>query len=189
MIWARFPGQVFSAILLSFVASGAAWAGDGFFHSIAIDTARNNCWPEAFVPADRASVRLPFMIMVANGWMKQNLIGDHLFDESGQTLTEAGRRRVQWIVTQAPLQHRTIYVKRSRTAQTTDARVQAVIAAAKEVVPPDQKVEVRVTDLDVPGWPAEYVDYVERSYYKTLPQPRLPPRASTAAEPTPGGSN
>lgn len=182
-------GRTFAAILLTLVTASATWAGEGFLHSIAIDTARNNCWPDAFVPTDRTSVRLPFMVMVTNGWMRQNLIGDYLFDESGQALTEAGRRRVEWIVTQAPIQHRTIYVKRSRSAQITDARVQAVIAAAKEVLPPDQKVEVRVTDLEAPGWPAEYVDYVERSYYKTIPQPRLPPRGSSGADSGASGAN
>lgn len=165
------------------------WAGGGLLHSIGVDTARNNCWPDAFVPSDRASVRMPFVTMVANGWMKQNLIADHLFDESGQSLTEAGRRKVQWIVTQAPLRHRTIYVKKTLTEDVNQARINAVLAAAKQVIPPDQKVDIRLTDVEAPGWPAEYVDHVERSYYKTMPEPRLPPRSSSETESSGSSSN
>jgi len=149
----------------------------GFFHSIGVDTARNGCWPEAFVPIDRANARLPFVIMVHNGWKRQNLIADHYFAEDGKTLTESGKRQIQWILTQAPLQHRTIFVKEGENPSVTEARLQAVSEVAAKFVGPDQKADIRVTNINPPGWPAEYVDSVERAYLKTMPDPRLPDRS------------
>jgi len=153
----------------------------GFFHSIGVDTARNACWPDAFVPVDRANARLPFVIMVHNGWKRQNLIADHYFAEDGKTLTDAGKRQIEWILTQAPLQHRTVFVKEGENASVTEARLQAVREMAAKFVGPDQKADIRVTNINPPGWPAEYVDSVERAYLKTMPDPRLPAR-STANE-------
>lgn len=175
-------GRIWASVFFLALLGGVpvVWAGEGFFHSLKRDATRNNCWPDAFVPGDRATVRIPFVIMVSRGWMKQNLIGDHLFDESGTMLNEAGRRQVHWIVTQAPLPHRTIYVKKTLDEGVTQARVNAVLSAAQEVLPPDQKVDIRVTDIEPPGWPAEYVDQVERSFLKTMPEPRLPPRATSS---------
>ncbi|MGQ9504711.1 MAG: hypothetical protein ACUVQR_07365 [Thermogutta sp.] len=152
----------------------------GFFHSISIDAARNGCWPDAFVPVDRTNARLPFVLMVQNGWERQNLIGDHYFQEDGKTLTDSGKRQIKWILTQAPLHHRTIFVKEGDDADVTAARLQAVSETAIKLVGPDQKVDIRITNIDPPGWPAEYVDSVERAYLKTMPDPRLPARSAGA---------
>lgn len=152
----------------------------GFFHSIKVDAVRNACWPDAFVPADRTNARLPFVIMVHNGWKRQNLIADHYFAEDGKTLTDAGKRQVQWIVTQAPLSHRAIYVKEGEDATITEARVKAVGEVASKYLGPEQKPDIRVTNISPPGWPAELVDTVERAYLKTMPDPRLPARSSNS---------
>jgi len=164
---------------------GAGWCEEGwaqgikgFFRSIGVDTARNGCWPDAFVPIDRTNARLPFVVMVQTGWKRQNLIADPYFQEDGKTLTDSGKRQSKWILTQAPVQHRTIFVKEGDNASVTEARVKAVSEAAVSFVGPDQKVDIRITNIDPPGWPAEYVDTVERAYLKTMPDPRLPARST-----------
>lgn len=151
-----------------------------FVHSIGVDAARNGCWPDAFVPTDRTNARLPFVLMVQNGWKRQNLISDHYFQEDGKTLTDAGKRQIKWILTQAPPHHRTIFVKEGDDADITAARLKAVSETAVKVVGPHQKVDIQITNIDPPGWPAEYVDSVERAYLKTMPDPRLPARSTEA---------
>lgn len=159
-------------------AMGYAQGIRGFFHSIGVDTARNNCWPDAFVPADRANTRLPFAVMVQNGWKYQNLIADHYFAEDGKTLTEAGQRRIEWILTQTTSQHRTIYLQAGKTDEITIARLDAVQNAAATCLLTGDKLDIRIT-RDLPlSWPAEYVDHVERAYIKTMPDPRLPERST-----------
>ena len=49
-------------------------------NSIAQDTKRRNCWPDPFVSWDRASVRAPFVVQVANGWRRQNMLGEFHFE-------------------------------------------------------------------------------------------------------------
>ena len=77
-----------------------------FCHSVARDTKRRNCWPEPFTRPDRYAVRAPFALMVSNGWRRQNLLGEHHFVDQGGKLTEAGRLKIRWILTEAPQHHR-----------------------------------------------------------------------------------
>ena len=90
------------------------------------DVKRRQCWPDPFLCPDRAAVRAPFCAMVANGWRRQNMLGEFHFDPQSGQLTEAGRLKVQWILTACPEQHRLIYVHAAGTREETAARVAAV---------------------------------------------------------------
>jgi len=73
----------------------------------------NKQWPWPYVCPDRIAVREPFCIMVNNGWRRENLLGAHHFNPDSNQLTSAGQLRVQWIMTQAPPDHRNIFVERA----------------------------------------------------------------------------
>jgi hypothetical protein len=145
-----------------------------FCHNVARDWKRNNCWPEAFVPADRLSVRAPFVVMVNNGWRRQNLLADHHFAEETADLNEAGKLKVHWIMTQAPKQHRTIYVHQSRKPEETAARIASVQEYAVEFAEQGQFPNVLATHLDPAGLPAARVDMIDRRWLESSPDPRLP---------------
>ena len=130
------------------------------------------------MPADRANTRLPFALMVQNGWKYQNLIADYYFADDGKTLTEAGKRRIEWILTETTSQHRTIYLKAGETDEITRARLDAVQSVAATHLLAGDKLDIRITQAAPLGWPAEYVDHVERAYIKTMPDPRLPERST-----------
>ena len=143
--------------------------------SIARDFKRRNCWPRPFSGPDRDAVQAPFTVMVANGWMRQNTLGDHHFLPETGELTEAGKLKVQWIVREAPSQHRAIFVYRSIDAQETQARMNAVAQLAAELaVDGSAPPPVLASNAAPSGWPAERVDAVGRKFQATTPDPRLP---------------
>jgi hypothetical protein len=152
-----------------------------FVDSVVRDTKRNNCWPEPFVRPDRYAVRAPFAVMVHNGWRRQNLLSDQHFDETTSRLNESGEIKVRWILTQAPVQHRTIYVRRALRDELTDARVENVHEYAMQVVRGDQLPAIAVTDIDPTGWPAANVDAIDRKWRESAPEPRLPEPQNTSA--------
>lgn len=135
---------------------------------------RNAAWPEPFNFPDRQAVLAPFDVMVAKGWQRQNtLASDHFDDEKG-TLAEAGRRKIDVIITRTPPAHRVIYVERGPTYAATEARVMAVKHAIRPYFPADPDPQVNVSILPAPGHPGMYTSDVYTKFRDTTPPPRLP---------------
>src|SRR5580698_9865787 len=86
--------------------------GGGWWSRIWRDYHRNQAWPDPFIPGDRAAVKTPFMLMADNGWQRQNLLCEYHFSQDGQSLSQAGEYRLNWIATQAPQARRTVFVQR-----------------------------------------------------------------------------
>ncbi len=166
-------------VAITCVALGQDASAQGlkvFFHRIAADTYRNNSWPACFVPQDRAAVKTPLELMVHNGWMGQNLISEQHFLPDTATLNQAGKLKVEWILTEAPSLRRTIYVRQTNDSAETQKRVDAVRTWASQVVGSEKLVDIQTVRMTPPGWPAEIVDSLERKYMETIPAPRLPER-------------
>ena len=149
-----------------------------FFHSIPRDIKRRNCWPKPFVSADRAAVRAPLATMVNNGWRYQNMLGEPYFSEESGALTEAGRIKVHWIMTQAPRHRRTIYVCQAETPEKTSARLESVRQLASQLLPEGQTPSVFQSNVPALGWPAKQASVVGRSWDASMPKPRLNVRAN-----------
>src|SRR5574340_671894 len=133
----RLAAIVFVVVLFSSVSSvhaQFAWVNDAC-NSVVTDFKRNNCFPEPFLAPDRAAVRMPFNIMVQNGWRLENTLGDHYFDEVTGELTNAGQNKIYWILNQAPKQHRTIFVQRTKSEAVTEQRLNLVRSLAAAYVP------------------------------------------------------
>ena len=153
-----------------------------FCRSVARDTKRRNCWPEPFLRPDRHAARAPLAVMVSNGWRRQNLLADHHFIDQGGKLTEAGRMKIRWILTEAPQQHRTIYVHRAGDPQVTSARIDDVQQLAAQLVPEGALPLVLETSIPVRGWPAARADMIGRKFEASTPEPRLPETSSGGGE-------
>jgi hypothetical protein len=159
------------------LAAAPAWAGEmaeSFWMRMKLDFHRNNNWPATFVYADREAVHAPFAVMVHNGWRAQNTIGPYHFEEGSTDLTEAGRLKVQWILTQAPEEFRTIYVEQAESRQATAARLSAVRTLASRIVLPGEAAHVVETAIPVRGWSGESVDSMYIKYRESRPAPVLP---------------
>ncbi|NLS94943.1 MAG: hypothetical protein GXX96_22535 [Planctomycetaceae bacterium] len=172
-------------MLTLFAAVPRAQAQFTWFHvacdSVVTDFKRNNCWPEPFLGPDRLAVRAPFNVMVQNGWQLQNTVSDHYFDETTGKLTAAGENKVYWILTQAPKQHRTIYVQMSRNPEVTVQRLQTVQAVAQNYALPGTVAQVEATVTEPPGWTAERVGLVNQAFEASAPPPRLSSTSSSGS--------
>ncbi len=145
-------------------------------------------WPSPYIQQDRASVSAHFAAMTENGWRTQNLLCEYHFTPNGEKLTPAGEIRLKWILTQAPAQHRLVYLQKAGDPQETLARVEAVQKYAQLVQnAPASLVE---TDMETRGRPAEQVDVISRSALDSMPAPVLPAgsKGGTTAGSTNAGS-
>lgn len=174
---------VVTLVLVVVGEAAPAIAGDNvvadFFCSIPRDTKRRNCWPQPFVRPDRQAVREPLAIMVCNGWQRQNMLSDHYFEAKTGLLTEAGRQRIQSILTETPQQHLAVFVHRGQTPEETMARLQTVQQVVAQAPYPSHPVPVFETAMPDDGWPAERVDMLGRRFQATTPDPKLPPKESS----------
>jgi hypothetical protein len=159
-----------------------------FWHRVKVDTHRNNAWPEPFRTADRAAQREPFCIMVDNGWKAQNTIGTFLFNAETNELNSAGEKQVKWVVTQAPIHRRAVFVLVGDTAQDTKARVESVQRYISRIVPDGHLPPVMLTTRDAEGGSGEYFDSINRALLQSVPAPRLPGGDASGGSGGSGGS-
>ncbi|HMP08575.1 MAG TPA: hypothetical protein PJ982_19690 [Lacipirellulaceae bacterium] len=118
----------------------------------------NRMWPSQYVQPSRRAICQSVDLMIANGWRRHNLLGQYDFDPDGDGLSESGRLRVQWILTQAPPHRRTIFVERMMDPATTAARVEAVHSVAASMGGMVGPVDVQETYLREESRPAANVD-------------------------------
>ena len=145
----------------------------GWWANFNRDYRRNNEWPDHFTPADRQAANAPFGIMIQNGWRAQNTLGAHHFKEDGSDLTAAGALKVRWILTDAPEQHRVIFVERGASLEETSTRINSVRNVAVQMSTDGEPATIMETTSPVRGWPADYIDAIDRKAKDSIPPPRL----------------
>jgi len=167
-----------AVIALGYALSLSAGEIGDFLSSFPRDFKRRNAWPEPFVFADRVTVHQAMASQVAAGWERQNLLSDFHFLPGGKDLTEDGRMRVQWIMTEVPEMHRQIYVHRANTPQETAVRMQTVQRLVTQSAYPISVPVLESTRTD-DGWPADHIDTVIRKAEKGAMDPKLMGSSST----------
>jgi hypothetical protein len=125
-------------------------------------------------------VKTPFVLMADNGWQRQNLLCEYHFSEDGQTLSEAGEYRLNWIANQAPLNRRTVFVQRGASHEITANRIGAVQESIARLNTNGPMPRIVESNLDSSGYAGEEVDAVISGVGKTRPDPRLPAATPTA---------
>ena len=163
-----------AAVVVTLGSSAAAMAGwNEFWNQSKLDYRRASEWPYPFVCADRMAQQAPLAIMTDNGWRRENTLGGMMFTAEGE-LSNAGLHKVKWIVTQAPLARRSVWVLRGDSAEITTNRIEAVQRTIEGLLPGQSLPEVLVTDQPPPGMNGDYLDAIDRSMRSTVPPPRLP---------------
>ena len=142
-------------------------------HEMHVGFWRNTCWPKPFVYPDRKAAFAPMDEMVYNGWRRHNLIGAHHFETQGTELNVAGKLRVEWILTQAPVHRRMIYVERSLDPQLTGSRIEAVQKFATGVAP-EGPIQVADTHIQAEVLSAATVDRTNVLFWENARTPVLP---------------
>lgn len=151
---------------------GAFWLGE-VYNQLERGREQNNLWPHQFVEADRRNAMAPFDTMIRNGWRRQNLLGSHHFTPDGAQLTEAGKLRVQWILTQTPESFRQVFVERSLDQEINESRIAATNEFAS-VVTGMHAGRVTHTHILTDGRPATVVDFVNTRFRENMATPALP---------------
>jgi hypothetical protein len=168
--------------LFAAVMSYAAWAqagwptgGGGYnlWYDISGGWHSNNRWPDPYLMPDRQTVYNHFAIFADRGWQRQCLLGEHHFESEGK-LSTAGQMRVRTILTQSPPERRTVFVEQGLTPEATRARIDTVQQYITGMVSNGPLPEVVASNLQSEGWPADYVDSVNKKFSSSMPTPRLP---------------
>ncbi len=146
----------------------------------------NQMWPSQYVPAARRSVLSAYEVMVNNGWRRQNLLGAYHFNPDSNELTEAGKLKVKWILSQAPQHRRSIFVERGGDQTRTAARVASINDWASTMSPSVGIVDINDTHLVAEGHPAGAVDHIFVGFQTNKPAPVLPAAVSSSSS---GSSN
>lgn len=141
----------------------------------------NVVWPGPFIPPARNGVTAMYEAMANNGWQRQNLLGMHHFHEETNELTQAGRLKVQWILTQTPMNRRNIFVQRAGTAELTAQRIESIRTFTDSMSPSPGMANITDTHLVAEGHSAGMVDAVFTGFRENQPAPILPP-AETGTE-------
>lgn len=163
-----------AAIVFAAVTPAQAFWLDSFYCYLEERREENNRWPEQFVGQDRIGASAPFDVMIRNGWRKQNLLGGHHFSHDCTALTEAGKLKVQWILTQAPQAHRQVFIERSLDADLTSQRIETANQFASQVVQEGLASPVQETHILSEGRPAVTVDLINTRYRENMMTPTLP---------------
>jgi hypothetical protein len=151
-----------------------AQAQFGFWRRAKTDKERNKHWPQPFQTWDRHAQRSPWVVMIDKGWRLENTVGGYHFNAETQQLTTAGLHKVRWIVTETPLQRRTLFVQRGDDDEKTATRIDAVQRAVAYFVAEGPLPEVVATDNAPPGSPADVIDRIYRGRDASQPAPVLP---------------
>lgn len=158
----------------------AGWGS--FWERWHADFHRNNCWPQPFQATDRELTRAPIIAMTSAGWRLHNTLSDHFFNADDQAINQAGELKLRWIITQAPLNRRTVFVLRGNNPDATALRVASVQRAIDRWVVDGTRPDVLITDVIPPGASGDYFDQVDRQLKQSIPAPRLPEMQSTSGE-------
>ena len=174
---ARLTHFALLAAFLTVATSGTPARAGNWFDEISAEMHvgywRNTCWPKPFVYADRQAAFAPMHVMAENGWRRNNLLGEHHFTPDGMHLNTAGELRVRWILTQAPVHRRNIFIERALEPEVTGRRIETVQQFAGTVVP-EGTASVFDTHILSEGKSAVDVDRTNNMYRQNAPIPVLP---------------
>jgi hypothetical protein len=143
-----------------------------------LDKERSKAWPEPFNHWDRHAALAPWIVQINRGWELQNTVGDFHFNRETNQLTTAGEHKVHWIIYEAPIHRRTVFVQRGATADETATRIDAVQRTVARLMPEGPLPEVMATIMSPPGAPADAIDQVYRGRAAAAPAPVLPSSSS-----------
>lgn len=134
-----------------------------------------NQWPEPFAAADRQALRVPFEIMIQNGWQRQNTLGSNLFHPQTQEVSDFGKRQLRRILLQHPENRRQVFVEQGETKEVTGARVDSVQQSIAAMFPNRAQPTVLQARRGPVGTAASTIDAVYRKFNASIEEPRLPP--------------
>lgn len=115
---------------------------------------------------------MAFATQEANGWAQATTLCAYHFDEETHHLNDAGRNHLRWILQNAPMDSRTVFVQAGPYSHISDARHAAVQNESTLIAGPGA-AQVVVQPMNIAGRPANEVDAIRRTELQSMPRPRL----------------
>ncbi len=156
---------------------------------LCVDFKRNNLWPQPWIGPERASVYAPMTVMVAKGWMRQNLLCEEHFEPHSEELNEAGRMKVEEIITVTPPAYRAVYIPRASTPELTAKRIEYVQQYVVDKAIDDSPVQVVQSKMRPNPYAGDYVDQIDRAFRESTPEPRIPAGMNSTGGTSQSGGN
>lgn len=158
-----------------------AYQQPSFGHECKQDYLQNAMWPSQYIAPARRSVYAPFATMVQNGWRRQNLIGTRYFDKETGNLTEAGQLKTHWVLTQAPISRRQLFIEQDYDAEKMGHQTESLRDFAGLVDPTAEEVAITPIPIRDRGRPAAIVDHNFTGFQENQPIPALPQGRTTGS--------
>ncbi len=146
-------------------------------------------WPYPYVCEDREIVRQMDLAQEEAGWVSETTLYDYHFEPDAQQLNKSGVLHVRWILENAPVHRRTVYVQAADNNVSSQLRLANVQAELTELVPSGSVPPVILRVTRTLGRPADEVDKIQRSDINTLPAPRISPAITTQSGNSGSGAN
>jgi hypothetical protein len=125
------------------------------------------------VDQDRSIVHELAQRQADNGWIVATTLYDYHFSPDSHELTRAGRLQLRWILENAPLSHRMIFVQAADEAATSQLRLKNVIDTAGQIVGKENAPSVMLRVTSPLERPAEEVRIIRDAELKSQPKPRI----------------
>lgn len=184
-LWAALPLAVLAATAMAADPSGRHYGyGPTLGQSCEEAYYQNSIWPRQYIGPSRRAICQSTALMINNGWRRHNILSSFHFDANTGELSEAGRLKIEWILTQSAPNRRTIYIERTSSQERTAERIEAVQEVAS--ILSAGAADVQETYVRDHGHPASSVDAVFTGFSANQMIPALPP--STTAGGAAGAS-
>ena len=108
-----------------------------------------------------------------NGWMTETTLYDQHFDPETNTINQAGRMHLRWILLYAPPAYRAAFIATADTPEASQTRMASTQVAALEMTGPDNAPPIMLRATQQLGASAEERDLVRRQWLSTIPSPRI----------------
>jgi hypothetical protein len=131
-------------------------------------------WPYPLTCQDRGSIYAMLAAQAANGWVAETTLYDQHFDAETNTLNEAGRMQLRWILLHAPPEYRAAFVAATDDPQASQVRLASVQGVATEMTGPDNLPRIELRTTQQLGTSAQDMDLIRRKWISTIPTPRIP---------------
>jgi hypothetical protein len=129
-------------------------------------------WPQPYVCEDRAYVNDLIAQQSLTGWANATTLHDMHFDPETHRLNSSGESHLNWILNQAPVQYRAVFVAQTNSPQVSQVRVEQVRHYAEQVCGANLPPILLKYDAFL-GRPAIEIDTLRRLELQSIPQPRL----------------
>lgn len=130
-------------------------------------------WPYPYICEDRRYVNSLSQSQINNGWMTETTLYSYHFNEETNELTDAGRLHLQWILQDAPPEHRMVWVQTAPSKDVAAIQLASVRAAAVEMVGEENLPGISHRVTTPTGRPALEVDAIRRLEIQSIPEPRI----------------